>query len=405
MPPSSSRPLTILCIASFEKGHEFLRQCRRSGCRTLLLTSKSLEHAPWPRESLDEIFFIQDQDKHWNLTDLIQGVSFLARTERFDRIVALDDFDVEKAAMLREHLRVPGMGDTTARYFRDKLAMRTRARNENISVPRFCPILNYDDLRSFLEEVPGPYMLKPRSSAGAIGIRKIHAPEQLWRTLDELGDQQSFYLLEEFVKGDIFHVDTIVDDKKTLFSVVSRYGRPPLEVSHEGRVFTTGNVEKNSDEDRTLKGLNKLILKAFGYVRGVSHSEYIRAEDGTFYFLETSARVAGAHIAEMIEAATGVNLWAEWAKLEITETPGDYAPPVGKSEYAGLLVCLARQGTPDLSAYDAPEVFWRMNKAHHAGIVVTSPRFERVQELVHEYTDRFYTDFFTSLPLAGKAAS
>ena len=301
-----------------------------------MLTSRSLEHGDWPRESLDDVFYIADKDKEWDLPDLIKGVSFLARTERFDRIVALDDFDVEKAAMLREHLRVPGMGDTTSRYFRDKLAMRVRARNENISVPRFCPILNYDDLRTFLAEVSPPYLLKPRSSAGAIGIRKIEGAESLWRTLDELGDLQSFYILEEFIPGDIFHVDTIVDEKKTLFSLVSKYGKPPLEVSHEGRVFTSGNVLRNSDDDRTLKGLNKLILKAFGYVRGVSHSEYIKAEDGTYYFLETSARVAGAHIAEMIEAATGVDLWAEWAKLEITpEGAGGYTPPVPKNDYAG----------------------------------------------------------------------
>src|SRR5690242_8601917 len=131
MPP----PLTVLCIASFEKGQEFMRQCKRLGCRTYLLTSKSLENADWPRESLDDIFYIPDVEQQWNMEDVIKGVSFLARSIQIDRIVALDDFDVEKAAALREHLRVPGMGDTTSRYFRDKLAMRKRAEDENISVP------------------------------------------------------------------------------------------------------------------------------------------------------------------------------------------------------------------------------------------------------------------------------
>jgi len=36
------------------------------------------------------------------------------------RVVTLEDFDVEKVAALREHLRIPEMGDTTTRYFRDK---------------------------------------------------------------------------------------------------------------------------------------------------------------------------------------------------------------------------------------------------------------------------------------------
>jgi hypothetical protein len=46
----ASRPLTVLCIASYEKGHEFLRECKRQSCTVLLLTSESLMNvANWPR--------------------------------------------------------------------------------------------------------------------------------------------------------------------------------------------------------------------------------------------------------------------------------------------------------------------------------------------------------------------
>jgi biotin carboxylase len=398
-------PLTVLCIASFEKGQEFMRQCKREGHRTYLLTSKSLENADWPRENLDDIFYIPDVDKQWNMDDVIRGVSYLARTLPIDRIIALDDFDVEKAAALREHLRVPGMGDTTARYFRDKLAMRKRAEDENISVPRFSPIINYDALCAFLADVPPPYVLKPRSQAGAIGIQKIHSADEVWQALDALGDGQSYYLLEQFVAGDIYHVDTIVEEKKVLFSATSKYGKPPMEVSHEGRVFTTSIVPHNADAERTLKGLNKIVLKAFGLVRGVSHSEYIQGEDGRFYFLETSARVAGAHIPEMIEGATGINLWAEWAKLETSNEPGQYTVPATRSDYAGLMVSLAKQEWPDLSDYDDPEVVWRLNKKQHAGLVVASPSYERVQELLAAYTERFYEDFFASAPPSDRATN
>jgi hypothetical protein len=85
------------------------------------------------------------------MRDVIYGVSFVARKEKIDRMVALDDFDVEKAAALREHLRVPGMGDTTARYFRDKLAMRLRATEMEIPVPEFIHVLNHNELNEFGE--------------------------------------------------------------------------------------------------------------------------------------------------------------------------------------------------------------------------------------------------------------
>ncbi|HTV64636.1 MAG TPA: hypothetical protein VMD98_03480, partial [Bryocella sp.] len=83
------RPLTVLCLASYYKGDEFIRECHRQGCRTLLLTSQSLKDEKWPRESINEIFYMPDRNKEWKLEDALLGVSYLARTENIDRIVAL----------------------------------------------------------------------------------------------------------------------------------------------------------------------------------------------------------------------------------------------------------------------------------------------------------------------------
>src|SRR6266436_3248257 len=109
--------MTILCLASYEKGHEFLRECKRQGCRVLLLTSLALkDKAEWPADSIDEIFYMPDQQMVWNPEHTRLAVSHLARTEQIDRLVPLDDFDLEMAAMLREHLRIPGMGESRTRY-------------------------------------------------------------------------------------------------------------------------------------------------------------------------------------------------------------------------------------------------------------------------------------------------
>ena len=391
--------LTVLCLASYFKGIDFIRECRRQGCRVLLLTSHSLRDEEWPLESIDKVFYIPDVEKKWKIEDVLLGVSYMARSENIDRIVPLDDFDVEIAATLREHLRVPGMGDTTARYFRDKLAMRTKARDEGLSVPEFIHILNYAKLHDFLNRVPPPWVLKPRSLAGSMGIKKIVAPEELWAALELLGDQQSYYLLEQYVPGDIYHVDTIVYERELLFAIASRYGRPPMDVSHEGDIFTTRTLPRGSAEEHPLLALNEKVLQAFGLVRGVSHSEFIAGRDGGLYFLETSARVGGAHIADLVEAATGINLWAEWAKIEIAGGKAPYQPPAPGNDSAGLLISLARQEHPDTSAYNDPEIVWRLNdKKHHAGLIVKSHDPGRVQELVSNYAQRFRQDFFASEP-------
>jgi biotin carboxylase len=390
--------VTILCLASYHKGHDFLREAHRLGCRVLLATSESLRDADWPRQCIAEMFYMPDVQKQWKLDDLLLGVSHLARREAIDRIVPLDDFDLEKASALREHLRVPGMGETTTRHFRDKLAMRVKAASDGIPVPGFVHVLNESRVRAFCAQVDPPWFLKPRQQAGAIGIRKIGSEAELWSAIDELGDRSSHHLLETYVAGDVFHVDSIVYDREIRVAVASRYGTPPFDVSHGGGVFTSRLVERGSEADRRVLELNRKVLMSLGLVRGVSHSEYIRRQNGEFVFLETSARVGGAHIAELVEAATGLNLWAEWARVEKAGGDEPYEVRPARAEYAGLIVSLARQEHPSTDAYADPEVVWRLNKRHHAGLIVRSPSCARVEALLRSYSERFAGDFVATLP-------
>ena len=251
-----------------------------------------------------------------------------------------------------------------------------------------------------MERVPSPWVLKPRSMAGSMGIKKIRSADELWASLELLGDQQSFYLLEQYIPGDIYHVDAIFYERQLLFSIASRYGRPPMDVSQEGDIFTTRTLPLGSAEAAPLIALNEKVVQTFGLVRGVSHSEFIRGrDDGKLYFLETSARVGGAHIVDLIEAATGINLWAEWAKVEIAGGKAPYKPPTPRNDSAGLLISLARQEQPDTSAYNDPEIVWRMNeKKHHVGLIVKSPDPARVQQLLQNYAQRMRRDFFAWKP-------
>jgi biotin carboxylase len=387
--------MVFLCIATYRKGDEFLRECRRQGCRVLLLTDEKLRDADWPREAVDEFYYVR---RDMPESDIRKGAAFLARTERLDRIVALDDFDVETAAMLRAHLQVPGMGETTARGFRDKLAMRVRARAAGILCPDFVHVVNYDAIREWTSRIAPPWVLKPRSQAAAIGIRKIGSTDDLWHTLEALGDDRAEYLLEQFVPGDVFHVDSVLRDRRVVFSAASRYGTPPMAVAHEGGIFVTRTLNDQDETATALNAANAQLLDAFGLVRGVSHTEFIRAGDGRIYFLETSARVGGAYIVDVVEAATGVNLWREWAKVEVAGEHGAYEAPVSKRHYAGIVLSLARQEWPDMSAYDDREIVMRITKRHHAGLIVASPDEHRVRGLLESYPTRFYADFHASAP-------
>lgn len=285
--------MDILCLASYEKGHEFLRECKRQGATVLLLTSLSLkEKAVWPTEAIDEIFYMPDNAGEWNTLDTVHAVSHLARSRQIERIVPLDDFDLELAATLREHLRVPGMGETTTRYFRDKLAMRMRALEAGLTVPEFVHVLNDSRLSEFMRNVPPPWVLKPRMLAGAIGVKKVDSAEQAWPVIEALSNQRSYYLLERYVPGAVFHVDSIVYERDLRFAVASAYGRPPMDVSHRGGVFTSRLLERGSAIEQALLILNRQVLDALGLLRGVSHTEYIvaNADGGRSFSGDLGAR-------------------------------------------------------------------------------------------------------------------
>ncbi len=388
---------TFICVSNFFKGADFLIQLKKLGNKVYLITSEKLRDKPWPTEYIDEIFYMEGQDTEWNLEHLLLGVGNLMKSNTIDAIVALDDFDVEKATYLRENLRIAGMGQTTGRYFRDKLAMRMRAKSCGISNPNFCSLFNDHDINTFADTISPPWVLKPRSEASATGIIKVFDKESLWIHINEMGNNRFKYLVEQFRPGDVYHCDSLVLNGKILFSITSKYLTTPMEISQGGGIFRTANIPYDSEDDKAIKEVNEQVIKGFGLKHGAAHSEYIKCrDDGKIYFLETSSRVGGAHIAEMVAEASNINLWKEWAAIEdslVKET--QYTLPKVKKEYAGLVLTLSKFQHPDLSSFSDPEVCFRVPLDYHAGLIVKSDSSERVLELLDDYANRLTADFAT----------
>jgi len=400
-----SKPLTFFCVTCYFKGEAFLKACKEAGNTVYLLTNKKLETEPWPWEAIDEVFYVEEDDNTpENMWNIAKGVSWLMRNKKIDRIVALDDFDVEKAAFLREHFRIPGMGQTTARYFRDKLAMRMKADEAGIPVPPFCALFNDDEIHQYVARVPAPWLVKPRAEASATGIKKIHSAEELWPVLEQLGSERHMYLLEQFKPGDVYHADALSIDGDVVFCRVSQYLNTPFEVAHGGGIFRSQTVEFGSKDDKALQKLNAEVMKAFGMQFSASHTEFIKSKDeGKFYFLETASRVGGAHLAELVEVSSGINLWAEWAKVETATARNEsYELPPVRKDHAGILISLSRFERPDASVFNASEIAWRMDKKHHVGLILRSDRKERIYELLETYAQKVHEDFHASAPAPDK---
>jgi biotin carboxylase len=401
MAETENCPLNIVCLATYFKGADFIHECKAHGCHVVLITKEKMLQEDWPRESLDDLIAVPNDAGPALFIDLL---AFLARQRRIDRVVALEEFDVVTAALMREHLCLPGLSSSGAKVFRDKLSMAVYSQRAGINVPEFVPLVNTEEVDAFMNRVPGPWVIKPRSDVSAIGIRKVSEPEQVHAAVNEMNEREnlreraSYYVLARFIPGAVFHVDSLVNDGKVVFAGTNQYGRPPMQVAHQGGAYISRTLDRGSADEKELLNINKKLVRALGLERGATHAEFIKSEeDGKFYFLEIAARVGGAYIADVLEAASGVNLWREWARLEINDGKGAKVKPLRK-DYAGIILSLAKQEYPDTSAYTEDEIIHRVKKRHHAGLIVRAPQLERVNQLLDDYGRRFVEDFVAVAP-------
>jgi biotin carboxylase len=402
MPETQNRPLNIICLATYFKGADFIRECKAHGCHVILVTKEKVLSEDWPRESLDDLIAVPNDAGPALFIDLL---AFLGRRMKIDRVIALEEFDVVTAALMREHLCLPGLSSSHAKVFRDKLSMAVHSRRAGIDVPEFVPLVNLQEVDEYMQRVPGPWVIKPRSDVSAIGIRKVSEPEEVRRAMHEMNEREnlreraSYYVLARFVAGEVFHVDSVVNDKKVVFAGTNQYGRPPMQVAHLGGAYISRTLERGSADEKTLLAINKRLIRALRLERGATHAEFIKSDaDGKFYFLEIAARVGGAYISDVLEAASGVNLWREWARLEIANGKGAGKILASRKQYAGIILSLAKQESPDTSTYADDEIIYRVKKRHHAGLIIRSPRLERVNELLDNYSQRFVEDFVAVAP-------
>src|SRR5215468_5855435 len=181
MPGPDTRPLNIVCLATYFKGTDFVRECKENGCRVTLITKEKMLNEDWPRDSLDDLIAVPNDAGPPLFIDLI---AFLSRQAKIDRVAALEEFDVVTAALIREHLCLPGLNSSSAKVFRDKLAMAVHSQRAGINVPEFVPLVNSEEVDDYMKRLHGPWVIKPRSDVSAIGIRKVTEPQEVWSAIE-----------------------------------------------------------------------------------------------------------------------------------------------------------------------------------------------------------------------------
>ncbi len=393
----------IICIASEFKGNEFIEECHKAGWHVTLLTREDLSYSDWSWTNLNEMRTVSPGAQE---EDYMREIVNIAIHQPVHHVVGMDEFDVLPSSRAREYLQIlKGMSRSHALRFRDKLTMRTIAASSGIACPEFLGVFNSGNVNEYLDTVPAPWIIKPRTEVSAFGIRKCETKERAWEVLNELENRETWrdhpskFLIERFIEGKVFHVDSAVKDGKVVASGVNGYGTTPFKVA-QGGVFTTSTLDYKSKDRKELEKLNKKLLKAFNHTDGVAHAEFLKSDaDGKFYLVEVACRVGGAYIANVHEHANGFNLWREWGKIESATKENPYQPPKLKKEYAGIALALAKEEKPDTSHYADEEIVYRVNKPKHVGLIFRTDTREKLDDLLVDYTKRITDDFLEIAPV------
>lgn len=375
---------TILCVTRVKAGRAFMEEATRLGCRVLVLTEDAAPKDSFPA-CVAGIYTVRSM-QDWN--GIASVVTRLYRETPIDRVVPMLEAQVETAARIRELLGIPGQRVAQARLFRDKLAMRLTALSADIPVPYFAPAMDRERMKAMLESVAPPYMLKLRDGLGSQNVQRIDSRQQLVHAIASKGSRIDDFLAEQYIAGDVYHVDSVVESGKVTFALASRYGLPLYDVVQGGN-FVTSTVARGSQLEKQLLKLNARVIAAFGLARGVTHIEFIRsAETGELYFLEAANRMPSARIPMVVHEASGVCLYHELAKLEAGDS---YQAPKARDGHAGFITTVAKRGPVSLDGFKDKEIVWRSRDPYQPGLIVRAEDPKRVEKLLKDYDKRFAT--------------
>jgi hypothetical protein len=254
---------------------------------------------------------------------------------RFDRIECLWEPGMILAARLREALGARGMPVAQTVPFRDKETMKQVLDAAGVRTPWHSRCLSADAVRTAIEQVGFPAIVKPIAGAGATDTHRIDSREQLEAVLATLQHLPEVSV-EEFIEGEEYTHDTICADGRMLYENVARYTTKPIE-ERKHQWVSPGSIclrDLEAPELAAGRRMGRQVLEALGFRTGFTHMEWFRKPDGEVVFGEIAARPAGAHLVEVMNFASDIDLFSGWAEAVVH---GRFSQPIERGYNAALV--------------------------------------------------------------------
>ena len=254
-----------------------------------------------------------------------------------DRILGtLEQLQVQ-LGQLRDHFEVGGMGEATARNFRDKARMKDVLRAAGIPCARHRRLTSPAEGWVFARDVGFPLIVKPPDAAAAKGTFRVTDARGLQEALAALQPSpERPAVAEEFVTGLERSFETVSIRGRAVWDSMTRYNPAPLHVLENPWIQWTVMMprEVESSDAQAVRPYARAALEALGMTTGISHMEWFRRDrsgtsrgtddTGPVAISEVGARPPGAQIVSINSYAHDVDFYRLWGRLVVHET---FDPP------------------------------------------------------------------------------
>lgn len=264
---------------------------------------------------------------HWRVDDILDSrqltwaVDELSkRMGGIDRLFGAYEQLQVPLAEVREELGIEGMRPEVANRFRDKSEMKDVLRANGLPCARHVLAESADEAVAFATKIGFPVVVKPPAGAGSIATFKADDEAALRDAVSKAAPRHGDpALIEEFIVGDEYSLETISIDGKAVWHSLTHYYPNPLDVVRnkwiQWCVVSPREVDDAKYDD--IRDAGSRALTALGMETGLSHMEWFRRRDGSIAISEVAARPPGAQITTLNSRAHDIDFVRAWTEVMI----------------------------------------------------------------------------------------
>ena len=309
---TTTNPLVIVVINKWDDDFALYRNYINHTQHIVIYVTTSAGRKAIPEDLAAAVYEVPSPYQNEDLLVCCREIEVVF--SRIDRIIAMSESDLPKAAYLREELGVSGLGIKQVVLFTDKVAMKREITKVGLRVPHFVECKSISDVIDFAENNVFPLILKPKVGAGSRGVFAALSKTELKQLLRSI--DISDYECEEYIPGTVLHVDGMVCGGSIKFIVCSKYINNCLAYKSGiplGSVFIDDPLINSR-----IEAFTKRVLETLNLDEGPFHLELIQSEQDELVFLELGARVGGGEIAFLMRDLFDFDLVGAWVALQVT---------------------------------------------------------------------------------------